>query len=266
MNMSEPANQLLAPSYSRWLHSGVVTALGRQIVGGSFQPGDVLNMERPEGELSVSRSVLWEAVRVLSAKGLLEARPKSAAPLCALHQNGTCSTPMSWCGRFAAAETSNTSGIRKKSSGHRPQVVRLAAIRRTEKDLVAMRTALERLSETSGAARRTAADYVTTDLRFHHAILVATRNDLLAQLGAIMENALKQRDALVHRGGVNQDPSFLEHHWSVFGAIGEQDEDGAERAARPGFLGSREGARLKEQAAQEVTWPSESYGIREFPQ
>ena len=79
-----------------------------------------------------------------------------------------------------------------------PQVVRLAAIRRTEKDLVAMRTALERLSETSGAARRTAADYVTTDLRFHHAILVATRNDLLAQLGAIMENALKQRDALVH--------------------------------------------------------------------
>jgi DNA-binding FadR family transcriptional regulator len=93
-----------------------------------------------------------------------------------------------------------------------------------------MRTALERLSETSGAARRTAADYVTADLRFHHAILVATRNDLLAQLGAIMENALKQRDALVHRGGVNQDPSFLEHHWSVFGAIGEQDEDGAERA------------------------------------
>ena len=82
MNMSEPANQLLGPSYSRWLHSGVVTALGRQIVGGSFQPGDVLNMERPEGELSVSRSVLWEAVRVLSAKGLLEARPKRGTIVC----------------------------------------------------------------------------------------------------------------------------------------------------------------------------------------
>jgi DNA-binding FadR family transcriptional regulator len=230
MNMSEPANQLLGPSYSRGLHGGVVTALGRQIVGGSFQPGDVLNMERLEGELSVSRSVFWEAVRVLSAKGLLEARPKRGTIVCPPPKwNLLDPDVMVWKVRNGGDEQylRNWEEVRRIIE---PQVVRLAAIRRTEKDLVAMRTALERLSETSGAARRTAADYVTADLRFHHAILVATRNDLLAQLGAIMENALKQRDALVHRGGVNQDPSFLEHHWSVFGAIGEQDEDGAERA------------------------------------
>ena len=60
--MSEQADPLLSPPYGRGLHGGVVTTLGRQIVGGAFQPGDVLNMERLEEDLSVSRSVLREAV------------------------------------------------------------------------------------------------------------------------------------------------------------------------------------------------------------
>ena len=57
-----------------------------------------------------------------------------------------------------------------------------------------------------------------------------SHSDLLVQLGTIMENALRQRDALVHRGSFNQDATFLDHHWSVFRAIREQDEDGGERA------------------------------------
>jgi DNA-binding GntR family transcriptional regulator len=47
-----------------------------------------------------------------------------------------------------------------------------------------------------------------------------------------MENALRQRDALVHRGRFNQDVSFLDHHRAVFRAIRERDEDGGERAMR----------------------------------
>src|ERR1039458_1305192 len=80
--MTEPVEPLRNPSYGRGLHRGVVIALGRQIADGSFQPGDVLNMERLEEELSISRSVLREAVRVLSAKGLLEARPKRGTIVC----------------------------------------------------------------------------------------------------------------------------------------------------------------------------------------
>lgn len=59
---------------------------------------------------------------------------------------------------------------------------------------------------------------------------MATRNDLLVRLGATMENVLRQRDALVHRGSFNQDSTFLNHHRAVFIALSEQDEDAGERA------------------------------------
>lgn len=53
------------------------------------------------------------------------------------------------------------------------------------------------------------AHYVTADLGFHHAILLATGNDLLAQLGSIMENALRERDALVYGDGCRFERSVV---------------------------------------------------------
>jgi GntR family galactonate operon transcriptional repressor len=228
--MSDQADQLKSSSYGRGLHGGVVTTLGRQIVGGFLQPGDILNMDRLEDELSVSRSVLREAVRVLSAKGLLEARPKRGTIVRPPPQwNLLDPDVMVWKVRNGGDQQylRNWEEVRWVIE---PQVVRLAALRRTERDLVIMSSALEDIFQVSRAARRRTTDYITADLGFHHAILMATRNDLLVQLGATMENALRQRDALVHRGSFNQDSTFLEHHRAVFTAIREQDEEGGERA------------------------------------
>jgi DNA-binding FadR family transcriptional regulator len=214
------------------LHGGVVTALGRQIVGGLLQPGEVLNMEQLEDELSVSRSVLREAVRVLSAKGLLEARPKRGTIVRPPPQwNLLDPDVMVWKVHHGVDQQylRNWEEVRWVIE---PQVVRLAALRRTETDLVIMGSALADLSQVSRAARRKTSDYITADLSFHHAILMATANDLLVQLGATMENALRQRDALVHRGSFNQDSTFLDHHRAVFAAIQEKDEEGGERAMR----------------------------------
>jgi DNA-binding FadR family transcriptional regulator len=228
--MSEPADQLPNLSYGRGRHGDVVTTLGRQIVSGSLQPGEVLNMERVEYELSVSRSVVREAVRVLSAKGLLEARPKRGTIVCPAHRwNLLDPDVIVW----KSGNGADQRYLRSWEEVRRiiePQVVRLAASRRTEEDLVVMGSALERLTHASEAVRRKTTEYITADVSFHHAILTATRNDLLVQLGAMMEDALRQRDAMVHRGGSNQDASFLQMHQAVFRAISEQDEDGAERA------------------------------------
>ena len=60
----------------RGLHGQLVDALGSRIVGGEIQPGETIDGEAIEAEFEVSRTVVREALKVLSAKGLIDARPR----------------------------------------------------------------------------------------------------------------------------------------------------------------------------------------------
>ena len=76
--MTDPAEHYLGPrDWPAGIHASVVQRIGRRIVTGELAPGEIL----PEqGELSrllsVSRTVVREATRVLTAKGLVDSRPK----------------------------------------------------------------------------------------------------------------------------------------------------------------------------------------------
>src|SRR5262245_38015854 len=62
----------------RGLHGEVVHTIGLRILRGDLQPGDPLpGDEELRLDHSVSRTVLREAVKVLAAKGLVHARPKT---------------------------------------------------------------------------------------------------------------------------------------------------------------------------------------------
>jgi DNA-binding transcriptional ArsR family regulator len=63
------------PAY-RGIHGSVVAHLGERIVRGDIAPGELLDPLQIEHELGVSRTVVREALRVLTAKGLVDARPK----------------------------------------------------------------------------------------------------------------------------------------------------------------------------------------------
>ena len=56
------------------LHDDVLDALGRRIVGGELAPGAVITLDAVDSTYDVSRSVSREAVRVLSAMGLVASR------------------------------------------------------------------------------------------------------------------------------------------------------------------------------------------------
>ncbi|WP_244424019.1 GntR family transcriptional regulator [Methylobacterium sp. GXF4] len=65
-------------SGSRRIHGSVARDLGVAILAGRYAPGDVLPGEIEFSEqLKVSRTAYREAVRILSAKGLVESRPRT---------------------------------------------------------------------------------------------------------------------------------------------------------------------------------------------
>ena len=62
----------------RRLRGAIAHKLGLAIVSGEYAPGDTLSGEIAFSEaLDVSRSAYREAVQVLTAKGLVESRPKA---------------------------------------------------------------------------------------------------------------------------------------------------------------------------------------------
>jgi DNA-binding FadR family transcriptional regulator len=61
---------------NRGLGGQIVEDLGRRIVQGELPPGSTIDVDQLESQHAVSRTVVREAVKVLIAKGLLDARPK----------------------------------------------------------------------------------------------------------------------------------------------------------------------------------------------
>src|ERR1700722_5899622 len=59
------------------LHGVIARDLGVGIVSGRYKPGDLLDNEiEASDRLQVSRTAYREAIRILSAKGLVRSRPK----------------------------------------------------------------------------------------------------------------------------------------------------------------------------------------------
>src|SRR3546814_14054421 len=64
------------------IHGSVARDLGIAIVSGRYAPGDSLRGEIEASErLNISRTAYREALRILSAKGLVESRPKTGTKI-----------------------------------------------------------------------------------------------------------------------------------------------------------------------------------------
>ncbi|SCL20296.1 DNA-binding transcriptional regulator, FadR family [Micromonospora rhizosphaerae] len=209
----------------RGLHGHVVREVGRRIVAGEFPPGTTIEVDRLEREYDVSLTVVREALRVLAAKGLVDARPK----------RGTFVRPrtdwslldpdlLRW--QFEGADNdaflANLAEVRLIVE---PQGARLAAARRTDADLDALEAALA-----SVTAEPTTEVIVDADLAFHRALLAATHNELLVRMEHIIEIGLRTRDLIVHAEGHRDD--FLPPHREVLDAVRAADGDRAEQAMR----------------------------------
>ena len=153
--------------------------LGLQIVSGRFKPGDILNGEiETSGRLHVSRSAYREAVRILTAKGLVKAFPKVGTRVSPQGQWHLLDPDvLGWIFEFDPDETmlANLFELRRIVE---PEAAALAASRRKDTDLKAMAEALKGMSRYTLASEAGRA----ADQEFHAALLRSTGNAFVESL------------------------------------------------------------------------------------
>lgn len=210
----------------RGLHHLVVDELGRRIVHGQLDPGAALPNElNLSTELDVSRSVVREAIRVLAAKGLVEARPRTGTRvLPRARWNLIDGDVLGW-QYEAGPDVSFFRDLSEVRSFIEPRAAALAAVRRNDAESARLRDLVERMD----AATDDFTGYIATDLEFHAAVLVACHNELLARMNATIATALRTSRTITARvpGGAR---AAMGLHREVAEAIGRGDADAASNA------------------------------------
>lgn len=220
------------PLYSaRGLQGRVLGVVGRRIVSGEIPEGASLAVDKLESEFGVSRTVVREAVRVLTAKGLVDARPRTGTYVLPQRSWKVLDADvMAW-----RATTGVTRELLRELDELRrmvePSAAGFAAARRVERDLFTLRDALDRMSRAHGSRGQVStslAEHVEADKAFHAALLFATHNELIMQLEVMLQPLLQFRDSLIPEG--EQSELFLTAHEAVFERIVAQDPSGAAEA------------------------------------
>lgn len=208
----------------RGVHGQTVEALAGRILAGEIGEGDTLDLPALREELDVSLTALREALKVLTAKGMIDARQKRGTFVQPRSSWNLLDTDvMRW-----QTQAGSDHGLFDELTEMRvivePAAARLAAERASDADIEAIAGALERM-----ASARDLAATVRADLDFHRLLMAATHNTFLTQVERIIAIGLAERDKLVH-GTVEDDP--VPSHRAVLDAITARDPEAAYEAMR----------------------------------
>ena len=208
------------------LHGTIARKLGILIVSGKYPPGTLLGGEiTSAARLAVSRTAYREAVRILAAKGLVEARPKVGTrinPRSLWHLldpdvlDWTFESEPDLVLLDSLFELRNV--VESAAAG-------MAAQRRSTAHLEGMRTALE------GMATHTLATEAgrQADLEFHTTLLLATGNPFIVSLANGVRAAIRTTTVYKQRRQpLRRDP--LPDHLRVFEAIAAKESLKAQEA------------------------------------
>ena len=211
------------------LHDEVATDLRERIFSGRLAPGTLVDELALCAEMGISRTPLREALKVLTAEGLLRHEPRRGCfvsqiterdlddifPVIALLE-GRCA--------FEAARNA------------------------TDADLAALTQMHDRLQAAAHARRIT--DYYDANFAIHEAIITLANNRWLAQVIGDLRKILKlARQQQLHAPG--RLAQSLSEHMAVLAALQARDAEGAEAAMRTHLTRQREA--LRELARQQTS-------------
>jgi DNA-binding FadR family transcriptional regulator len=204
-------------------HVTLARTLGIAIVTGDYPSGTVLPGELElAGQFGVSRSVIRESLRMLSAKGLVESRPKAGTRVRERAQwNLLDPELLAW--MFEGAPSLGfVRSLFQLRMIVEPAAAELAAVQRSAAQLSRMGHAVEVMAQQGLRTQ----DGQTADQRFHAAILEATGNELLVSLSSSIAAAVRWTTFFKYRVPLQyRDPIPL--HRELFEAIANGDAGAA---------------------------------------
>lgn len=200
-------------------HTLIARDIGIAIVTGRYPPGGIIPGEVDlAAQRGISRSVVREALRMLSAKGLVESRPKAGTRVRERAQwNLLDPDLLAWMfeGEPPASFVRALFQLRMIVE---PAAAEMAALSRRPDQLVRMAAALDGMATHGlGTAEGQAADQA-----FHNTILEATDNELLVSLSGSIGAAVRWTTIFKYRGSRRPRDSMPQHR-RLFDAIAASD-------------------------------------------
>ena len=168
-----------ATPHARRLHHDVVETLVGKIVGGELPPGTFLPSEAELSlQLSVSRTVVREALRVLAAKGLVEIRHGAGSVVSSADAWDPLDAVVLAARRERGAMLAVLQDLLEARRIFECEVAALAADRCGPHHLEALGTALAKMRDSLDAP----AEFMRGDAAFHRTLLEATDNQVLMRM------------------------------------------------------------------------------------
>ncbi|REG51613.1 GntR family transcriptional regulator [Paraburkholderia sp. BL6669N2] len=242
----QPNNQPATEMSS--LTEKVVATLSDEIRRGALRPGDRIPTEvAMMKQLSVSRSVVREAISRLQAAKVVETRHGIGTFVLEPATEKTMQLP--------AADLSSmldVMAIIEFRIDVEAASAALAAARRTDQHLKQMRAALERFES---ELERGSTDTLAHDIEFHLQIARASGNryffDVLSQLGRAVSPRTRLGSAeIAELDHIEHLRNVLSEHQMIYRAIERQDPDDARAAMRMHLSNSRERLRRAHELSQ----------------
>jgi len=212
-------------------HGVIAARLGGEILSGKRKPGSRLpSVEEMYDLFGVSRVVVREVIKTLTAKGLVMSRTKVGTLVTeASSWNWLDADVLDWRSR-AGLDRAFLEQITEMRQAVEPMGAMLAARNRTRQDIVRLRTCLAAMREAEGDDRR----FPEADLAYHLAIGDASGNPLMRSFGAVIRAALggliAMSNASVKANTGRGHAGSTDNHAAILVAIEARDEEGARDA------------------------------------
>lgn len=211
------------------IRSRITRDIAIRIMSGEIPPGGRLPVEADLIEaMGVSRTVLREAVRTLAAKGIIVSRKKAGTIVRPMQDwNLLDGDVLQWLDEVDLGKA-YMKDISEARLIFEPKAARLAALRASQGELTLISDAYRRMRS---ALENDLERYTEADMAFHQAILSASHNHVLSQMGKVISSALRR----LLRASVESSGDYargIRAHGDVLAAIRNRDPDEAERAMR----------------------------------